>query len=225
MMCPSLTNPCYNFNGAQMTCCSGSCGADNDPVATCHGDVASVPPTNPPATNPPATNPPVTQAPVTISPAGGTCPPQAPNPCYNWNGQSITCCPGACGTNSGASATCQGAETAPTQTSAPVKLTPAPTARPLTPAPTTRAPTPAPTTRAPTPAPVVSNPIPAGTTLPTAPSGYEWVANPALTDEFNGNALDTSKWRTTHPYWSGRLPSQFDPANVQVSGEEVFCIL
>jgi hypothetical protein len=47
-----------------------------------------------------------------------------------------------------------------------------------------------------------------------------WVINSTFTDEFNGTALDTVKWKpqmdTT--YWLGRAPSQFDPNNVSVSG-------
>lgn len=52
--------------------------------------------------------------------------------------------------------------------------------------------------------------------LPEPPDGYRWEAIPELTDEFDGDALDTSKWLDYHPYWGGREPSQHDPANVSV---------
>jgi beta-glucanase (GH16 family) len=47
-----------------------------------------------------------------------------------------------------------------------------------------------------------------------------WVANPTFTDEFNGSALDSTKWQPQMDtsYWVGRAPSQFDPQNVSVSG-------
>ena len=52
--------------------------------------------------------------------------------------------------------------------------------------------------------------------LPEPPSGYKWVPVPELTDEFNGEYLDPEKWQNYHPYWDGRVPSQFDPQNVWV---------
>ena len=52
--------------------------------------------------------------------------------------------------------------------------------------------------------------------LPEPPEGYRWEAIPELTDEFDGDALDTSKWLDYHPYWGGREPSQHDPTNVNV---------
>ena len=44
-----------------------------------------------------------------------------------------------------------------------------------------------------------------------------WIAKAALSDEFNGTTLDTTKWKP-YSYWAGREPSQFDPANIGVSG-------
>ena len=52
--------------------------------------------------------------------------------------------------------------------------------------------------------------------LPEPPKAYRWEAIPELSDEFDGDALDTSKWLDYHPYWGGREPSQHDPANVSV---------
>jgi beta-glucanase (GH16 family) len=52
--------------------------------------------------------------------------------------------------------------------------------------------------------------------LPPPPAGFVWQAIPELTDEFDGVALDETKWTPKHPYWKGREPSQFDPANVSV---------
>lgn len=54
--------------------------------------------------------------------------------------------------------------------------------------------------------------------LPAPPAGYKWQLVPSLSDEFNGTALDTHKWLPYQPYWTGRAPSQFDPANVSEGG-------
>lgn len=53
---------------------------------------------------------------------------------------------------------------------------------------------------------------------PPAPEGFEWVANPDYTDEFNGNKLDEQKWYDHHPRWRGRPPAKFMPGNVSVKG-------
>ena len=53
--------------------------------------------------------------------------------------------------------------------------------------------------------------------LPPPPAGGHWVAVPALTDEFSGRSLDRKKWLNYQPYWKGREPSRFEPANVSVS--------
>ncbi len=56
-------------------------------------------------------------------------------------------------------------------------------------------------------------------TLPPAPSGYSWQANPQLSDEFNGTGLDRTKWNPYHPTWQGRQPSRYEMENVsQTSG-------
>lgn len=52
--------------------------------------------------------------------------------------------------------------------------------------------------------------------LPEPPSGYRWAAIPELSDEFDGNELDSTKWLNYQPYWEGRVPSAFDPQNVSV---------
>jgi hypothetical protein len=64
-------------------------------------------------------------------------------------------------------------------------------------------------------------PQPAPTGNVAAPSGFVWQVIPELSDEFDGSALDATKWIPSHPYWQGRPPSQFDPANVFVSGGEL----
>jgi hypothetical protein len=52
--------------------------------------------------------------------------------------------------------------------------------------------------------------------LPPPPPGYEWKLNPKLSDEFNGAKLDTKKWWSYNPFWRGRVPSRFEPANVSL---------
>ena len=51
---------------------------------------------------------------------------------------------------------------------------------------------------------------------PTNTAG--WKQNDLFSDEFNGTALDTTKWRAHMSSWTGNSPFQFDPANVAVSG-------
>lgn len=48
------------------------------------------------------------------------------------------------------------------------------------------------------------------------PSG-QWQLLPAFSDEFEGSALDTTKWYPNNPQWKGRQPGYFTPDNVQVS--------
>ena len=48
------------------------------------------------------------------------------------------------------------------------------------------------------------------------PEGTEWVPFAAMTDEFNGNELDRSKWYDHNPTWRGRQPVQFHPDCVEV---------
>lgn len=50
---------------------------------------------------------------------------------------------------------------------------------------------------------------------PTPLPGY--VPLPALSDEFEGSALDLSKWTSSDPGWPGRQPGLFDPSNVLVA--------
>jgi beta-glucanase (GH16 family) len=57
---------------------------------------------------------------------------------------------------------------------------------------------------------------PVESALPPAPAGSHWEAIPKLSDEFNGTTLDPEKWQPIQPYWKGREPSHFDPANVDV---------
>lgn len=48
------------------------------------------------------------------------------------------------------------------------------------------------------------------------PPGYTII--PSLSDEFDGSALDPTKWQAKSPGWPGRQPGLFDPANVIVGG-------
>jgi hypothetical protein len=52
---------------------------------------------------------------------------------------------------------------------------------------------------------------------PPAPPGYELI--PELSDEFDGDSLDTTKWSTSAKVisWAGRAPGLFDPDNVKVA--------
>lgn len=50
---------------------------------------------------------------------------------------------------------------------------------------------------------------------PTPIPGY--TLNPALSDEFNSQRLDASKWGPS-PHWPGRQPGLFDAGNVVVGG-------
>ncbi|MBN1417331.1 MAG: sulfatase-like hydrolase/transferase, partial [Planctomycetes bacterium] len=43
-----------------------------------------------------------------------------------------------------------------------------------------------------------------------------WEPFPALSDEFDGDALDASKWHPRNPDWKGRKPGFFNPENVSV---------
>lgn len=48
------------------------------------------------------------------------------------------------------------------------------------------------------------------------PDGTDWEPFPPMSDEFNGNTLDTAKWFGTNPSWRGRLPVLFHEACVSV---------
>ena len=54
--------------------------------------------------------------------------------------------------------------------------------------------------------------------LPPAPMGYGWQTIPELSDEFNAQELDATKWLPYQPYWQGRAPSRFERQNVVVNG-------
>ncbi len=54
--------------------------------------------------------------------------------------------------------------------------------------------------------------------LPGLPNGWTWAPVPALTDEFEGTALDTTKWHDHNPHWLGRAPAYFARHNVAVHG-------
>ena len=40
----------------------------------------------------------------------------------------------------------------------------------------------------------------------------DWTVVGSLTDEFNGNSLNTAKWKFGHPWWKGRSPALFGGA-------------
>jgi len=50
------------------------------------------------------------------------------------------------------------------------------------------------------------------------PAGAKWVPIPELTDEFEGERLDPSKWHDHNPRWKGRQPAFFAKHNVKVDG-------
>lgn len=49
------------------------------------------------------------------------------------------------------------------------------------------------------------------------PLGEGWEFCEAFSDEFNGSALDETKWWGTNPTWVGRQPAKFLAENVSVS--------
>ncbi|EDQ88578.1 uncharacterized protein MONBRDRAFT_37405 [Monosiga brevicollis MX1] len=49
------------------------------------------------------------------------------------------------------------------------------------------------------------------------PAGYDWHVFPAMTDDFEGQQLNTTKWLDHNPEWQGRLPGLFNASNVKVS--------
>ncbi|MDH7444456.1 carbohydrate-binding protein [Aquimarina sp. 2201CG14-23] len=51
---------------------------------------------------------------------------------------------------------------------------------------------------------------------PTPPQGKKWERVEALSDEFNGNALDFSKWDDQSPEWRGRVPGIFKENTIKV---------
>ena len=53
--------------------------------------------------------------------------------------------------------------------------------------------------------------------LAEPPSSSEWEPIPELTDEFDGNRLDSTKWHDHNPGWKGRQPGFFAKENVSVS--------
>lgn len=50
------------------------------------------------------------------------------------------------------------------------------------------------------------------------PPGKRWKPIPEMTDEFDGDRLDASKWDNPDPHWKGRPPGFFAKQNVTVSG-------
>lgn len=54
-------------------------------------------------------------------------------------------------------------------------------------------------------------------TPPEAPEGYKWVLVEEYSDEFNGDKLDSTKWRKYFDGWGGRPPAKFVPEAISVS--------
>jgi beta-glucanase (GH16 family) len=53
--------------------------------------------------------------------------------------------------------------------------------------------------------------------LADPPSGSKWESIPELTDEFEGDKLDSTKWHDHNPGWKGRQPAFFSRRNVSIS--------
>ncbi len=53
---------------------------------------------------------------------------------------------------------------------------------------------------------------------PEPPTGFRWILNTAYSDEFNGVALDKTKWRDSFNGWVGRPPAKFDASTISLSG-------
>jgi len=52
---------------------------------------------------------------------------------------------------------------------------------------------------------------------PPAPAGKKWEKIEIMSDEFNGNSLNTTKWTINDPQWEGRKPARFEESSVSVS--------
>lgn len=53
------------------------------------------------------------------------------------------------------------------------------------------------------------------------PGDRAWEPIPSMTDEFDGGALDATKWHACNPTWLGRQPGYFSPDNVTVSDDQL----
>lgn len=59
--------------------------------------------------------------------------------------------------------------------------------------------------------------LPNALAIPPEPAeGKRWAINYFFSDEFNGDSLDSFKWRDYHSRWEGRPPAKFDPSTVSV---------
>jgi len=52
---------------------------------------------------------------------------------------------------------------------------------------------------------------------PSPPAGKMWQPIANMSDEFNGNILDASKWAKSDPQWEGRRPARFEPSSISVN--------
>jgi beta-glucanase (GH16 family) len=64
---------------------------------------------------------------------------------------------------------------------------------------------------------LVAGSLLASTLAAQPPVPGDWTPIPELTDEFDGEHLDTAKWWDTNPQWKGRQPALFRASNVAVS--------
>ncbi len=56
------------------------------------------------------------------------------------------------------------------------------------------------------------------TSMPTPPMGQRWVLNADVSDEFDGEQLDLTKWKAAYINgWKGRVPGLYSADNVHVS--------
>jgi len=53
---------------------------------------------------------------------------------------------------------------------------------------------------------------------PAPPAGKKWQKVENMSDEFNGNSLNTTKWDSNDPQWEGRRPARFERSAVSVGG-------
>ncbi|MEW4925486.1 T9SS type A sorting domain-containing protein [Algibacter sp. 2305UL17-15] len=64
----------------------------------------------------------------------------------------------------------------------------------------------------------ISIPLLSNSQPPEPPTGFRWVLYDLYSDEFNGTALDITKWKNSFTGWQGRVPAKFEPTAVSVQG-------
>jgi hypothetical protein len=58
--------------------------------------------------------------------------------------------------------------------------------------------------------------------LADTPTGSKWEPIAELTEEFEGNKLDSTKWHDHNPGWKGRKPGFFSKKNVTVKDRKLY---